>query len=110
MHFVFHVNFFKPAATNKPHLGYIQPLEPPITVDGKIEYKVTAIVDFCIFEKIKKLQYRVQWTCYAKLNWKNALNITIVTDQLHDFHTRYPNKLGLLPWIRELAELANKEG
>ena len=52
---VFHVNLPKPAATDDPHLGYVQPPGPLIEVDGETEYKVTAIVDSRLFEKIKKL-------------------------------------------------------
>lgn len=33
IYLVFHVNLFKPAATNDPHPEYVQPLGPPIKVD-----------------------------------------------------------------------------
>ena len=68
IHPVFHVNFFKPAATDDPHPGYIQPPGPSIKVDRETEYEVTAIVDSRLFGRTKKLQYRVQWTGYAELN------------------------------------------
>ena len=37
VHPVFHVNLLKPVATDPPHAGHIQPLPPPIEVDGEIE-------------------------------------------------------------------------
>lgn len=46
MHPVFHVNPLKPTATDLPHLGHVQPLGPPIKVDGEIKYKILEIVDF----------------------------------------------------------------
>ena len=59
-HLVFHINLFKPAAIDDPHLGHVQPPGPPIKVDGETEYEVTSIVDSRLFERTKKLQYRVQ--------------------------------------------------
>ena len=60
IHLVFHVNLFEPIATNNPHLNHVQPPDPPIKVDGETKYEVTAIVDSRLFERTKKLQYRVQ--------------------------------------------------
>ena len=57
---IFYVNFLKPAVTDDPHPGYVQLFGPPIEVDRKIKYEVTAIVDFCFFGRTKKLQYYVQ--------------------------------------------------
>ena len=96
VHLVFHVNLFDPAATNDPHPGYIKCSGSSIKVDKEIEYKVTTIVNSHLFEKTKKLQYHIQWTGYAKLNWEDAPNITNATNLLHDFYFRYPNKPGLL--------------
>ena len=96
---VFHVNLLEPAATDDPHPGHVQPPGPPIKVDGETEYEVTAIVDSRLFGRTKKLQYRVQWTGYAELNWEDAPNIINATDLLHDFYSRYPNKPGLLSQI-----------
>lgn len=45
VHSVFYVNLLKPAATNDPHPGYVQPSGPPMKVNKETEYKVTAIVD-----------------------------------------------------------------
>ena len=60
VHPVFHVNLLEPATTDDPHPGHVQPPSPPIEVDGETEYEVTAIVDFRLFGRTKKLQYRVQ--------------------------------------------------
>ena len=60
MHPVFYVSFLEPAATDPSHAGYIQPLPPPIEVDGEAEWEVNAIVDSCYTGRSKKLQYRVQ--------------------------------------------------
>ena len=95
VHSVFHVNLLEPAATNPPHAGHIQPLPPPIEVNGEAEWKVNAIVDSCYTGRSKKLQYQVQWAGYAELTWEDATNITNATDLLNDFHTRYPRKPGL---------------
>ena len=92
VHPIFYVNLLEPAATDDPHPGHVQPLGPPIKVDGETEYEVTAIVDFQLFGRTKKLQYRVQWTGYAELNWEDASNITNAADLLHNFHSCYPNK------------------
>ena len=99
IHLIFQVNLLKPAATDDPHSGYVQPPGPPIKVDRETEYEITAIVDSQLFGKTKKLQYRVQWTGYAELSWEDALNITNAADLLHDFHSRYPNKPGPLSQI-----------
>ena len=96
IHPVIHVNLLESAATDDPHPGHIQPPGPPIEVDGETEYEVTAIVDSQLFGRTKKLQYHVQWTGYAELNWEDASNITNTADFLHDFHSCYPNKPGPL--------------
>ena len=44
VHFIFHFNLFEPAASDDPHPGHVQPLSPPIKVDGETKYEITAIV------------------------------------------------------------------
>ena len=110
VHPVFHVNLFEPVAIDDPYPDYVQPPGPPIKVDGETKYEVTAIVDSQLFGRTKKLQYRVQWTGYAELNWEDALNITNAADLLHNFPSRYPNKPGPIFQIWELAELIPREG
>ena len=99
LHLIFYVNFFEPAATDDPHPGHIQSPGPLIKVDGEIKYKVTAIVDSQILGRIRKLQYCIQWTGYAELNWENALNITNAADLLYNFYSHYLNKTSLLSQI-----------
>ena len=62
------VDLLKPAATDPPHAGHIQPPPPPIKVDGEAEWEVTAMVNSRYFGRAKKLQYRVQWTGYVELH------------------------------------------
>ena len=60
VHPVFHVNLLKPATTDDPHLGHVQPSSPPIEVNRETEYEVAAIIDSRLFGRTKRLQYRVQ--------------------------------------------------
>lgn len=60
VHHIFYVNLLKPAATNPPHLGHVQPSGPPIEVDGEIEYEILEIVDSRLFGRTKRLQYCVR--------------------------------------------------
>ena len=55
MYYDFYVNYFKPVATDNTHPGYVQPPALPIEVDGETKYKITPIVDSCLFRKIKIL-------------------------------------------------------
>ena len=96
VHPVFHINLLKPVAT-EPHAGHIQPLLPPIEIDGEVEWEVNAIIDSRYTRQAKKLQYRLQWNGYSKLIWEDASNITNATNLLHKFHTPYPKKPGLGP-------------
>ena len=96
IYLVFHINLLKLAVSDNPHPGHVQPPSLPIKVDKETKYEITAIVDFRLFGKIKKLRYRIQWIDYVEFNWKDALNITNAADLLHDFYSYYLNKLGLL--------------
>ena len=60
VHFISHVNLFESTATDDTYCGHVKPLGLPIKVDGETKYKVTAIVDICLFMKTKKLQYCVK--------------------------------------------------
>ena len=55
VHLVFHVNLFEPVATDLSHAGHIQPPPPPIKVDSKTKWKVTAIINLRYFGRAKKL-------------------------------------------------------
>lgn len=97
VHLVFNVNLLEPSAIDPPHPCHVQSPSYSLKVDRQIEYKVSDIVDSCLFGRAKRLQYCVQWTSYRKLSWEYAENITHTTDLLHDFHTYYLRKLRPLP-------------
>ena len=52
---VFYINFLESAATDDPYPSHIESSDSLIEVDGKTEYKVTAIINSCFFERTKKL-------------------------------------------------------
>ena len=55
VYLIFHVNLLEPAAIDDPHPDYIELLGSQIKVNGETKYKVTAIVDFQLFGRTKKL-------------------------------------------------------
>lgn len=55
IYFVFHINFIKSVTINLSHLGYMQPFKLLTKVNKKSKYKISAIINFHIFRRAKKL-------------------------------------------------------
>ena len=60
VHSVFYVNLLESAAMDPLYASHIQPLPPPIEVDGEAKWEMNAIVNLRYYGQAKKLQYRVQ--------------------------------------------------
>src|ERR1700730_19119995 len=71
-----------------------QPPPPPVEVDGKVEHKVSAVLDSRFH--CKKLQYLVEWVSYEGTTehhtWQPAENLEHATEYVWDFHRRYLHK------------------
>ena len=99
VHPVFHTLQLEPATPNVIP-DRVQPLPPPIEVDGEPEYEITEILD----SKLDRcrcqcpLLYLVRWAGYKgtdeKTSWLVATELGHTTDLVTDFHQAYPDKLG----------------
>src|ERR1700746_3257007 len=99
MHPVFHVSQLKPAI---PYTipNHVQPLPPPIEIEGKPEYEIAEILDSKIDQCHRncKLLYLVHWLSYEgtdeETSWLLATELGHASDLVSDFHSHYPTKLG----------------
>jgi len=101
VHPVFHVSQLEPAIPNTIP-DRIQPLPPPVKVDGEPEFEISKIlnskVDHC--RKTCKLLYLVRWSGYEgtdeETSWLLATELGNATELLEDYHVRYLDKPGPL--------------
>src|ERR1700746_1518262 len=99
MHPVFHVSQLEPAIPNTiPNC--VQPLPPPIKIEGEPEYEIAEILDSKINQCCRncKLLYLVHWLCYEGMDketsWLLAMELGHPSNLISDFHSCYPSKLG----------------
>ena len=99
VHPVFHVSQLEPAIPNTiPNC--VQPLPPPIEIEGEPEYEIAKILDSKIDRHHHncKLLYLVHWLGYEGTNedtsWLLAMELGHASDLVSDFHSCYPAKPG----------------
>ena len=102
VHPVFHVSQLEPCILNTiPNC--VQPLAPPIEVDGEPEYEIEEILDSKINWRRHHCQllYLVHWLGYQgtddEASWLLAMELGNAKELVADFHCRYPNKPRPLP-------------
>src|ERR1700746_2346248 len=99
VHPVFHVSQLKPAILNTIP-NRVQPLPPPIEIEGEPEYEIAEILDSKIdwHRRNCKLLYLVHWLGYEGTNedtsWLLAMELGHASDLVSDFHSCYPAKPG----------------
>src|SRR6201981_2450557 len=99
MHPVFHVSQLKPAILNTI-LNHVQPLPPPIEIEGEPEYEIAKILDSKIDRGRRncKSLYLVRWFgCEGtdeETSWLLATELGHASDLVSDFHSHYPAKPG----------------
>jgi len=97
VHPVFHVSQLELAIPNTI-LDWIQPLPPPVEVDGELEFKIAEIFDSKVDRQCKscKLLYLVHWSGYKgtddETSWLLVTELGNATELLEDYHVRYPDK------------------
>ena len=100
IHPVFHVFMIEPATPN-PFPGRNSVPDPPVIIDGELEYEISSILDSKIDKRCKcKHQYLVQWTSYEgtdeETSWLPTSELPHASELVSNFHQAYPNKPG--PW------------
>ena len=96
IHPVFYVSQLEPLVPNTiPNCT--QPPPPPVKIDGKIEYKITEILDSKINNWHRcKLLYYVKWSSYEgtdeETSWLPATKLEHAQELIADFHSRYLRK------------------
>ena len=79
----------------------VQPLPPPIEVDGEVEYEVEEILDSKIDRRRHHCQllYLVHWAGYAstdeETSWLLAMELNHTSELIARYHLKYPNKPSL---------------
>jgi hypothetical protein len=101
VHPVFHVSMLKPAMPNTFN-NQLQPLPPPVVIDGKPKYEIACIVNSKINHcHTCKLLYTVIWLGYGdtdeESSWLPATELANAMEYIANFHTTYPSKPGPLP-------------
>jgi len=98
IHPVFHVSQIEPVSlSNIPN--WVNPLLPPVEIDGNLEFEVAQILD-SKFDHCRKelLLYLVQWFGYEgtpdKYLWTPVADLENAADLVSDYHSLYPKKLG----------------
>ena len=96
IHPVFHVSMIEPATPN-PFPSRNSVPDPPVVIDGKLEYEISSILDSKTDKQRKcKLQYLVQWTGYKgtdeETSWLPASELPHASELVSDFHQAYPDK------------------
>ena len=101
VHPVFHVSQLEPCVPNSIP-NRVQPLMPPIEVDGEPKYEIEEILDSKIDQRQRHCQllYLVHWLGYQGIDdetsWLLAMELGNAKELVTDFHRRYPNKPGPL--------------
>jgi len=101
VHPIFHVSPLEPAIPNTIP-DRIQPLLPPVEVDGEPEFKIAEILNSKVDRRRKscKLLYLVRWSSYEgtdeETSWLLTTELGNATELLEDYHVRYPDKPGPL--------------
>ena len=93
IHPVFHASLLEPVATN-PLPGQRIPPNPPMEVDGELEWEVQEILDSRVHGRgqTKYTQYLVRWVGHDHPTWEPASFLANAPEIVQDFHLRYPHK------------------
>jgi len=100
IHPVFHISQIEPASlSNIPN--HVNPLPPPIEIDGSLEFEVAQILDSKLDRQRRDpLLYLVQWSGYEgtpdEYSWTPATDLENVAELVSEFHSLYPGKPGPL--------------
>ena len=100
VHPIFHISQLK---LSHPSiiLNRVQPLLPPIEVDGEIKYEVEEILNSKIDRRRCHCQllYLVRWAGYTgtdeQTSWLLATELDHASKLVTGYHMKYPNKPGL---------------
>ena len=101
VHPVFHVSMLEPATPNTIP-DRVQPLPPPVFVNGEPEFEIAEILDSKVDHRRRncKLLYLVRWTRYAgtdeETSWILATELGNAPELVSDYHMAYPAKPGPL--------------
>ena len=100
VHPIFHVSMLEPTTPNKIP-NHVQPLPPPVDVQGELEYEIAEVTDSKIDRhRSCKLLYLVRWLGYENTNeefsWLPTTELEHAKELVSDFHSAYPDKPGLL--------------
>ena len=99
VHPVFHVSQLKVSHPNTIP-NRVQPLPPPIEVNGEVKYEVEEILDSKIDRRRHHCQllYLVHWAGYAgtdeETSWLLATELNHMSELVTRYHLKYPNKPG----------------
>jgi hypothetical protein len=99
IHPVFHVSQIEPSVPNTIP-NRVQPLPPPIEIDGEPEFEIGEILDSKIDCRRRncKLLYLVRWLGYEgtdeENSWLLANELGHASDLVDAFHFHYPDKPG----------------
>jgi hypothetical protein len=100
VHPVFHVSQIEPATPNTIP-NRVQPLPPPIVIDGEPDFKIAEILNANDNRRhLCKLLYLVRWAGYEgtdeETSWILISELSHASELVADFHSTYPNKPGPL--------------
>ncbi|KAG8929440.1 hypothetical protein FRC01_004339 [Tulasnella sp. 417] len=96
IHPVFHVSLLTPyEADTIP--GRIQPLPPPVIVNGEEEYEVDKILNSRYHRR--KLKYLIKWKGYddSENTWQDASTLEHSQELVDEYHRRFPLAFGPRP-------------
>ena len=80
----------------------VQPLPPPVIIEGEIEYEIEEILDSKVDRRYRlcNLLYLVKWAGSQdpedETTWMQSTELKHAPEAIREFHDRYPDKLG--PW------------
>jgi len=100
IYLVFHISQIEPVPlSNIPN--YVNPLPPPIEIDGSLEFEVAQILDSKLNRRRRDpLLYLIQWPGYEgtpdEYSWTPATDLENTAELVSEFHSLYPEKLGPL--------------
>ena len=98
IHPVFHVSMLEPSTPN-PFSDQEPIPEPPVILDGELEYEISGILDSKIDKHHKcRLQYLIRWMGYEgteeETSWLPASELGHASEVVSNFHQAYPEKPG----------------